>query len=191
VLNLCFRFTFDLHKTRLSPSPTVRRRAVYELLKHGMGMTCPKAGMPGSAHASTGLSEHIHAASHAGLGAPKPRSPNALGTYLTWACPALRQPTVLQPPSHNQMPWRWTSGTPDGPWLVPEAKAFPRTLFLYRSEKWTRTCASFRLKWLQSLITINIQGALYINGNIFPESWVKLSLITTFWPTIMEFHCVF
>lgn len=67
-----------------------------------MSMTCPKASTPRPAHTSTGLSKHSHAASHAGLGVAEPRSPKALGIYLTWAettqsaVITFPQPQVLQ-----------------------------------------------------------------------------------------------
>lgn len=80
----CSTSVSDLHNISFSQYLTVRRRTVYEKKpKHGMSMTCPKASTPRPAHSSTGLSKHSHAASHAGLGVAEPRSPKALGIYLT------------------------------------------------------------------------------------------------------------
>lgn len=77
VFNLCFRFTLDLHKIRFSPSPFARKRVEYKLLKTWHGYDMPKAGTPGPAHSSTGLSKQSHSASRAGRGATEPHSPNA------------------------------------------------------------------------------------------------------------------
>lgn len=83
VFNLPSRFTLDLHKIGSNPSPFFRRRVVYKLLKHGNGMACLKAGTPGPAHSSTGLSKHSHSASRASLGAAETLSPNVIRIYLT------------------------------------------------------------------------------------------------------------
>lgn len=102
VLNLCFRFTLDLHNISFSQSLIVRRRFVYEKIKHDIGMTCPKASTPGPAHSRAGLSKHSHTASRAGLGVAEPPSPKALGIYWTWAettqsaVITFPQPLVLQ-----------------------------------------------------------------------------------------------
>lgn len=142
-------------------------------------MTWSRASTPGPSHSSTGLSKQTHTASHPGREAAEPPSPAALGIYKTWAGPALRQPRVLQALPHKQKLWRWTCGTLDGPRLGPDAKVFLHTPVLYNSGNWTRTVPAFGSsdKWLQSLITNDVHRALRRNGNIFPESWLKLSLI--------------
>lgn len=53
VFNLCFRFTLDLHKIRFSPSPFVRRRVEYKLLKTWHGYD-----MPQSRHARASSLQH-------------------------------------------------------------------------------------------------------------------------------------
>lgn len=131
VFNLCFRFTLDLHKIRFSPSPIVRRRVVYELLKHAMSMTCPKPGTPGPAHSSTWLSKDSHAAPHAGLGAAEPRSPHAL-LDPSWPCTETTQratTTLLQPEALERDLWvlqpkcfytpRFSTSLEHGPGPVP------------------------------------------------------------------------